>query len=773
VQDFGELSDYDFEQVVADLLAAEWQVRVETFPRGRDGGVDLRVIGPTSAPLNIPAQKELTVQCKHMPGAAMPQLRSHLRAEATNDVVNTAYRYVFATSARLTRLNKQEIVKIYGGRISETDIYGRNDVDDLLRRHPEVVRANMKLWLASGTALQAFLGQVEALRSNALRAELQQLRSRLVWTSVAAVARQMVRQYGVCILAGAPGVGKTTTARILLLQFMSEGWQPVVAVSDVRELEQQVIPGTKQILFFDDFLGVFSLESKLAGGHDAALVRLIRLVEKDADKIFVLTTREYILRQAQQTYENLSDEIFAVAKHLVRIEELTTAERTHIMYNQLYYSQLRPAVIADHGCRAKCAKLTGHKNYNPRLVEMAIAAAVRDLGLRPNRLISESSLADRLTGRNIDIPALIRKALDSPVRMWEHVLLRQLNELHRLVLVTRLSLGSAPVRMADLLRAAAGVCIAFGRTPSALDLDMALAVLDSDFLTVTRETVPPDQPVVGPLHAGIVDAVIAMLQRYDDYVNALMASISGYEQVKWLAAFFGVTGSSRSRTAEVPQHRALELVKCAERNLFAGPMALDYGLWPAEVRQYSDFGSRMEVLEAIYRRTGQVSTAEVAETFFRCFLSALAVIPGPELVSLLAVLRSVVFRAWRGRRTDIRVAVLSKLDDPDDVDGWSVLRDALDLVETTPEYREELVGRLNEFLESAIVDVKDVLDEARIGDDDAELPIGELAELSDLAERWGIVTEIDDLIEQTYEIEERREAERRERDALANHPTLF
>jgi hypothetical protein len=74
MHNFEELSDYDFEQLVADLLSAEWSVRVETFPRGRDGGVDLRVLGPTDAPLSMGAGDELEV-----PDASHKHTRTSVR----------------------------------------------------------------------------------------------------------------------------------------------------------------------------------------------------------------------------------------------------------------------------------------------------------------------------------------------------------------------------------------------------------------------------------------------------------------------------------------------------------------------------------------------------------------------------------------------------------------------------------------------------------------------------------------------------------------------
>jgi hypothetical protein len=103
VQSFEELSDYDFERLAADLLAADWGVRVHTFPRDRDGGVDLRVLGPITGPLQLSPAEELVAQCIHRPNARLPGLRAGLVAEAAKPIVDEATRYVLVTSARLTR----------------------------------------------------------------------------------------------------------------------------------------------------------------------------------------------------------------------------------------------------------------------------------------------------------------------------------------------------------------------------------------------------------------------------------------------------------------------------------------------------------------------------------------------------------------------------------------------------------------------------------------------------------------------------------------------
>jgi broad-specificity NMP kinase len=767
---FEELSDYDFEQLVADLLSAEWNVRVENFPRGRDGGVDLRVLGPAGAPLHLAAGDELVVQCKHRPHAVLAGLRSDLRLEAAKPIVDEAARYVLATSARLTRANKQQVVALFGHRMTERDVLAREDLTALLRRHPEVERANIKLLLTSAAALQALLNQTEHLRSAALEAELLRLRSTFVETAVLRQARRILDQIGVCVLAGPPGVGKTTTASLLLLQYMADGWRPVVAVSEVRELEAQLQPNVKQVLFFDDFLGQNSLEAKLARGEDSALVRLIHAIEHDPNKIFILTTREYVLQQAKQSYEKLGDRIFELAKVAVNVEEITASQRAHILYNQLYFSPLRAQAAAALDGPRRYAELTAHPNYNPRLIEAAILAGVRDLGLPRERQRRTSSLsgsggsldAEQVASvrtasdgdtLGLDVPDMLRRALDNPAELWDHVLQHQLTALQRNLLVARISLGPSLVYLTGLMDAGSAFAGAMGSKPDAVGLDAALRVLDGDLLAVNDTKGGRQKATLDSLKPGVTDAVLDFLGRYPDNLLALATSAVFFEQVRWIAGVVGIVNDRRGRhpRESVDQRLVCILAESAERTLMSPPATA--GLWPwVRTPGFDDFGQRLEVLAAIYTAAGLRPSAGLAGQVLPPFVNVMREVMHDELARVVAVLRAEPFDAWRSRRTEIDVVALRLLGDPDDLSSWSLLRDVVDVVDTTPEYQAEMVARFEEFAEEFVSRGEEIL-EGDEDDFDSDL-LSELDQLEVIAERWGTSElEISEIAERLRDLE--------------------
>src|SRR6202044_397641 len=105
----------------------------------------------------------------------------------------------------------------------------------------------------------------------------------------------------------------------------------------------------------------------------------------------------------------------------------TLLERAHILYNQLFFSPLRLAAAAAPDGARRYMALTMHPNYNPRLIEAAIAAISRDLRANSGRLATAENLNDSRphfeneremawarssNGETPDVPALLRGALD-------------------------------------------------------------------------------------------------------------------------------------------------------------------------------------------------------------------------------------------------------------------------------------------------------------------------------------------------------------------------
>jgi hypothetical protein len=72
--DFSLLAPDDFEHLVADLLDAEWGVRFERFAEGKDGGIDLRHIDPSTKLVTI-------VQCKRYAPDAKAGLLATMKKE--------------------------------------------------------------------------------------------------------------------------------------------------------------------------------------------------------------------------------------------------------------------------------------------------------------------------------------------------------------------------------------------------------------------------------------------------------------------------------------------------------------------------------------------------------------------------------------------------------------------------------------------------------------------------------------------------------------------
>jgi Restriction endonuclease len=268
--DFQQLSPHDLETLVRDLLQAEWGVALESFKTGRDGGVDLRYArGPHN----------LVVQVKHYVRTGLAGLLRDLKVEAGKVTALKPTRYLLVTSVPLSPANKQAIAAVFSGGLAVSDVLGQDDLNNLLGRHPEVEHKHYKLWLSSRAVLDRVLHSNILTQTEFQIEKVHATIRRNVRSDAYPNALEILDRNRVVIISGAPGVGKTTLANMLLYAHLERGWEPVVIRRDLAEGQKLFQRGKSQIFYFDDFMGATFLGDRASGflrNEDRSIFRLHR-----------------------------------------------------------------------------------------------------------------------------------------------------------------------------------------------------------------------------------------------------------------------------------------------------------------------------------------------------------------------------------------------------------------------------------------------------------------------------------------------------------------
>ena len=149
--DFASLSPTEFEELARDLVGAELKIRFEAFTEGPDDGMDGRhYVGDASTIL----------QAKHYLRSGFSKLKSKMAAERPVIDRLAADRYILVTSAPLTPKNKSDLEEVIGPTLQSTgDIFGPDDLNALLRKHPEIEKAHSKLWAPSTGILKQVIAE--------------------------------------------------------------------------------------------------------------------------------------------------------------------------------------------------------------------------------------------------------------------------------------------------------------------------------------------------------------------------------------------------------------------------------------------------------------------------------------------------------------------------------------------------------------------------------------------------------------------------------------
>jgi hypothetical protein len=414
---FANLSPYDFELFIRDLLNASENLQLRAFSPGRDGGIDLRAWESSRS------RNRVIVQCKHMMGSTFPNLRAKAEEEKEklDRLEHKPSRYIFATTKPLTAANVDELFDILQPYCKSTvDILDTVSIEEMLARHPDVLRHHYKLWITSVPVLQRLLHAGIYNRSDAYLEDLLLKSRTFIQPNAFVKAQKILKENHVCIISGPPGVGKTTLADMLCLEHLASGFELIVVSEDVLEADSVYDENRKQVFIYDDFLGRTDLYEKLGKNEDNRIIQFIRRVNRSPKHRFVLTTREYILRAARIRYDRLDVEDINPLTLVLEISNYTELQRGLILYQHLFFSDgISQADIQDLVASRGYTAIVQHRNYTPR----HISDALNQINRRSTRRKPSATLADKVLA-----------VLDNPTHMWSHALKELSSDARRLFL---------------------------------------------------------------------------------------------------------------------------------------------------------------------------------------------------------------------------------------------------------------------------------------------------------------------------------------------------
>lgn len=529
--DFSQLSPHDFELLCRDLLQAEWKLTLESFKQGKDGGVDFRYAR---------AGKNIIVQCKRFIETGFAGLLRELEKEAVKVRKLKPGRYVLMTAASLSDANKERIVEVIGSEFLEkADIYGRDDVNNLLGKHGSVERAHYKLWLASTNLLEMVLHSDVVMQTDFQVEKIHGEIKRYVQGQAYPRAMKTLNDDHIVILSGLPGVGKTTLANMLLYEHLSQGFEPVVIRQDFVEGKAMFRKNKPQVFYFDDFMGVTFLGDKGSSDQQReyrAILEFSEMVAKSKDKRLILTTREHLLRQAWETSEQIRHTELLDRKVVINMGDYSLRQRAEILYNHVFFSDLPPEYRDEVLKGEFYFKIVKHDKFNPRLIEW---------------------LSSFRRVRNVPVEgyqAFVARLLEDPSEIWRHAYEQQISDAGRSLLLAMFGFGGI-ISDAVLQEGFAALHghraqkYGFARRPN--DYGAARAELHGAFVR------PTPFGTIGFINPAVQDWLNSVVKTEPETAVDLVLGAARFIQIEQLWKFAGSDVGEGTRTSLAQQIGAL------------------------------------------------------------------------------------------------------------------------------------------------------------------------------------------------------------------------
>lgn len=503
---FLNLSPPEFEELSRDLIQKHLGVHLESFTSGRDSGIDLRH--------SFNLKDNLIIQCKRYKD--FNSLYNKLKEEIQKVTKLNPFRYILTTTVGLTPNQKDEIIILLSPFIqSSSDIFGRDDLNNLLGQFPEIENLHFKLWLSSTNILERILHSKIHNLSSFEEEKVKETVKIYVENKSYYQAIEIIKSKKYVIISGMPGIGKTTLARILVYHYLANGFEEFVFLSDsINDGYDLYKENTKQVFLFDDFLGRNFLDKKLSNNEEQRIIRFIEKVSSSNVKVLILTTREYILAQAKHRYDIFENPSLEFAKCVIDLSQYTKFVRAKILYNHLFFAKISESHLADIIDKQTYVNIIDHPNYNPRIIETITHPDVWK-HIKP----------EEFSNKFIDF-------LNYPEGIWRHVYENQISKFSQCVLANLMSAG-APILMDDLKQLIQN----FAKTHSKkheisyneIDFKKSIRELENTFISIKKDSI--DKFAIDYQNPSVQDFLVNYFKEFPDYLEDIINSSIYFNQL--------------------------------------------------------------------------------------------------------------------------------------------------------------------------------------------------------------------------------------------------
>lgn len=363
--DLRNLNDYEFEALSLDIMQKILDTKLYRFPKGKDGGIDL---------CDEIDKPKIIIQAKHYKDNNSLKYNIEKYERKKVEKLNPE-NYYLCTSCELTKNKKIEIYNILKPYMeSANNIISGIDISDFIEKeeNQDIVKKHYKLWLAASNVLSLVNNKKIFIDCDELVYDIEKKSKFFVETKGYINALEKLKKENVIIIVGAPGVGKSTISKMILLKYVSEGYSVRYAsdnnIGDIKNILSND-KESKEIVLLDDFLGQHYLNLKESEPNE--LKTLCAFIKRNPNKKLIMNSRITILSEARNkfiTFDELMEE-YDENKYLIDLDKMSQVEKAKILYNHFYFNNLPKEYFIEIQKGSRYLNIIRHRNYNPRIIE--------------------------------------------------------------------------------------------------------------------------------------------------------------------------------------------------------------------------------------------------------------------------------------------------------------------------------------------------------------------------------------------------------------------